>query len=218
MFNARAAADHVPALKRIYADHWLVRGLGEFETILAAPAEMCGRLEEQGRRFDRHLGRLKRLRNSVIHGGPVSDSAASRSRRSPTTWAISASTSYESDSHRPAHSLTHDRISDRSYRPVRGGPNHRRYRCAVRRMDIAGADPDLAATWPAVKPINAPERSCPMVVSVQLLPATMTPAPPPSVTKPSAMAVGLKQPADATNATTAPTIFGCTAFPVSSPY
>jgi hypothetical protein len=75
MFNARAAADHVPALKRIYADHWLVRGLGELETILATPAEMYGRLEEQGRRFDRHLGRLKRLRNSVIHGGPVSDSA-----------------------------------------------------------------------------------------------------------------------------------------------
>jgi hypothetical protein len=75
MFNARAAADHVPALRRIYADHWLVRGLGELETILATPAGMYSRLEEQGRRFDRHLGRLKRLRNSVIHGGPVSDSA-----------------------------------------------------------------------------------------------------------------------------------------------
>jgi hypothetical protein len=33
---------------------------------------MHGRLEERGRRFDRHLRRLKRLRNAAIHGGPVS--------------------------------------------------------------------------------------------------------------------------------------------------
>ncbi len=58
MFNSRAAADHVPARKRIYADRWLIRGLGELETILATPAGMCSRLEEQGRRFERHLGRL----------------------------------------------------------------------------------------------------------------------------------------------------------------
>jgi hypothetical protein len=75
MFNARAAADHIPALKRIYGDHWLVRRLGELESILATPAAMYARLEEQGRRFDRQLGRLKRLRNSAIHGGPVSDAA-----------------------------------------------------------------------------------------------------------------------------------------------
>ncbi len=36
---------------------------------------MYARLEEQGRRFDRQLKRLKRLRNSAIHGGPVSDAA-----------------------------------------------------------------------------------------------------------------------------------------------
>lgn len=75
MFNARAAADHIPELKAIYADHWLARGLGELETTLATPAAMYGRLEEQARRFDRQLGRLKRLRNSSIHGGPVSDAA-----------------------------------------------------------------------------------------------------------------------------------------------
>ena len=34
---------------------------------------MHARLDEQGRRFDRQLRRLKRLRNSAIHGGPVSD-------------------------------------------------------------------------------------------------------------------------------------------------
>jgi hypothetical protein len=41
------------------------------------------------------------------------------------------------------------------------------------------------------------------------------PVPPPSTTEPSAVAVGLDKPADATNATTAPTMLGCTAFPVS---
>jgi hypothetical protein len=74
-FNTRAAADHIPALKRIYADHWLVRALGELETVLATPEGMYARLEEHGRRFDRQLGRVKRLRNSSTHGGPVSEAA-----------------------------------------------------------------------------------------------------------------------------------------------
>lgn len=75
VFHVRGAADYVGALKRIYADHdhWLVRGLSELEGILATPAGMHARLEAQGRRFDRQLRRLKRLRNSAIHGGPVSD-------------------------------------------------------------------------------------------------------------------------------------------------
>lgn len=146
MFNARAAADHVPALKRIYADHWLVRGLGELETILATPAGMCSRLEEQGRRFDRHLGRLKRT-------AQLGNSRRTRFRqclRVGLDVRLQPGPSvpqrgYESDSHRPGYSLTHDRLPDRPYRPIREGPNHRRYRCAVRRMDIASADPDLAA-------------------------------------------------------------------------
>ncbi|OBH19936.1 hypothetical protein [Mycolicibacter sinensis] len=75
VFHARGAADEVSALHRIYAGHWLARGLGELETTLATPAGMYARLEEQGRRFDRQLKRLKRLRNSAIHGGPVSDAA-----------------------------------------------------------------------------------------------------------------------------------------------
>jgi hypothetical protein len=75
LFNTRAAADHIPALKRIYADHCLVRGLGELETVLATPAGMYARLEEQCRRFDRQIGRVKRLRNSSLHGGPVSEAA-----------------------------------------------------------------------------------------------------------------------------------------------
>ncbi|RFZ04400.1 hypothetical protein MML61_10060 [Mycobacterium marinum] len=75
IIKVREAADHIPTLKWIYADHWFVRGLGELETILATPATMHNRLEEQCRRFNRQLGRLKRLRNSAIHGGPVSDAA-----------------------------------------------------------------------------------------------------------------------------------------------
>jgi hypothetical protein len=71
-FHVRGAVDHVSTLKAIYADHFLARGLGELETALATPAATHAKLEEYGRRFDRHLARLKRLRNAAIHGGPVS--------------------------------------------------------------------------------------------------------------------------------------------------
>ncbi|VBA52991.1 hypothetical protein LAUMK191_02632 [Mycobacterium attenuatum] len=74
-FNVRAAADEVAALRGIYADHFLSRGLGEVQTALATPTGMFARLDEQCRRFDRHLARLKRLRNSAIHGGPISETA-----------------------------------------------------------------------------------------------------------------------------------------------
>jgi hypothetical protein len=36
---------------------------------------MYAKLDEQCDRFDRHLRRLKRLRNSAIHGGPISETA-----------------------------------------------------------------------------------------------------------------------------------------------
>lgn len=71
-FDVRQAADHVSTLKAIYADHWLARGLGEVEVALLTPQGMCARLDEHSRRFERHLRRLKRLRNAAIHGGPVS--------------------------------------------------------------------------------------------------------------------------------------------------
>lgn len=74
-FNVRASADEVPALRGIYSEHFLARGLTEVETTLATPAGMFARLEEQSRRFDRQLARLKRLRNSAIHGGPISETA-----------------------------------------------------------------------------------------------------------------------------------------------
>jgi hypothetical protein len=72
---ARVAIHAVAALRGIYADHFLSRALGEVETALATPAGMFGRLDEQCRRFDRQLARLKRLRNSAIHGGPISETA-----------------------------------------------------------------------------------------------------------------------------------------------
>jgi hypothetical protein len=74
-FDVRTAADEIPALRGIYADHFLARGLGEVEAALATPAGMIARLDEQCRRFDRQLARLKRLRNSAIHGGPISETA-----------------------------------------------------------------------------------------------------------------------------------------------
>lgn len=74
-FNVRAAVDEVAALRGIYADHFLVRGLSEVETALATPPGLFSLLDEQCRRFDRQLTRLRRLRNSAIHGGPVSETA-----------------------------------------------------------------------------------------------------------------------------------------------
>ncbi|MBB5166707.1 hypothetical protein [Mycobacterium sp. AZCC_0083] len=74
-FAVREAADHIGTLRRLYADHWLSRELGEVEHALATPEGMLAQLDEKSRRFDRHLARLKRLRNSAIHGGPVSETA-----------------------------------------------------------------------------------------------------------------------------------------------
>jgi hypothetical protein len=83
-FHTRGAADHMSTLAKIYADHWLSRGVGELATVLGTKQAMYGRLEEHGQRFDRQLGRLKRLRNSAIHGGPLSDAAC----RSVETFAF----------------------------------------------------------------------------------------------------------------------------------
>jgi hypothetical protein len=74
-FDVRCAADEVAALRTIYANHWLVRGLTEVEVGLKTSTGMFSRLDEQCQRFSRQLARLKRLRNSAIHGGPVSETA-----------------------------------------------------------------------------------------------------------------------------------------------
>jgi hypothetical protein len=62
--NVRGLVDHLSDFKRIYADHWISRGLGEVESMCATPEAMHGGLEEQSRRFDCQLSRLRRLRNS----------------------------------------------------------------------------------------------------------------------------------------------------------
>lgn len=73
--NMRALAGHVDDFARIYAEHWIARGLREVATMLATPEAMHRGLEEQCRRFDRQLSRLRRVRNAAIHGGPVSETA-----------------------------------------------------------------------------------------------------------------------------------------------
>ncbi|WP_328352712.1 hypothetical protein OG976_20270 [Mycobacterium sp. NBC_00419] len=75
VYNRVTAGGHVAELHRIYsdADHRLARGLGELERILSTPQQIFQHLEAQGRNFDRQLGRLRRLRNAAIHGGPISD-------------------------------------------------------------------------------------------------------------------------------------------------
>jgi len=75
IYNRVTAAGHVAELHRIYAaaEHRLARALSELEEILSTPRQIFLHLEAQGRNFDRQLGRLGRLRNAAIHGGPISD-------------------------------------------------------------------------------------------------------------------------------------------------
>lgn len=121
-FDVRGAADHVSTLKAIYNNNWLARGLGELETVLASPEAMYARLDEQGRRFERHLRRLKRLRNAAIHGGPVSAASC----QSVSTFAYNlghqvlneafaalltgGDVTSQMDSYRQDHSDRHDRV------------------------------------------------------------------------------------------------------------
>jgi hypothetical protein len=74
-YDRVAAAGHVAELHKIYSDanHRLARGLGELKHILASPKAMSQHMDSESETFDRQLGRLKRLRNCAIHGGPVSE-------------------------------------------------------------------------------------------------------------------------------------------------
>lgn len=71
-YDRRVAAEKLPELAQVYDDHWFSRGLRELAVALASPSARRTRLDASGRRFDAQLGRLKRLRNAAIHGGPVS--------------------------------------------------------------------------------------------------------------------------------------------------
>ncbi|MGW6335027.1 hypothetical protein [Nocardia rhamnosiphila] len=74
-FNIAKAIDYLPRLREIYQQHWLRRALAELEVVFSSGAKAAGRLDAYGRRFDSHLGRLKRIRNAAIHGGPVTPDA-----------------------------------------------------------------------------------------------------------------------------------------------
>jgi hypothetical protein len=106
IYDRVAAAGHVPELRRIYADadHRLARGLGELEQILSTPRQIFLHLEAQGRNFDRQLGRLRRLRNAAIHGGPISDAGC-----------LSLSSFAQSLGYRCLHEAVNARLDGRSF-------------------------------------------------------------------------------------------------------
>jgi hypothetical protein len=68
---------HVAALRRVYADHWLVRRLAETDDILSSGTALSAAFDEERRRVNARIKRLTRSRNSAIHGGPLSDAACS---------------------------------------------------------------------------------------------------------------------------------------------
>jgi hypothetical protein len=98
---------HVAALRRIYADHWLVRRLAETDDILSSGAALSAAFEEERRRVTARVKRLTRSRNSAIHGGPLSDAACdtiaefatrlARQALTTTIWAIA--TGRQPDTH-----------------------------------------------------------------------------------------------------------------------
>lgn len=66
-----AAIGHAAALRDIFANHWLHRALAEVAGAFESGTALNAKLEAIDRRFDRHLDRLRRVRNSAIHGGPI---------------------------------------------------------------------------------------------------------------------------------------------------
>ncbi|MCC3317959.1 MULTISPECIES: hypothetical protein [Nocardia] len=66
-----AAIGHAAALRDIFANHWLHRALAEVAGAFESGTVLNAKLEAIDRRFDRHLDRLRRVRNSAIHGGPI---------------------------------------------------------------------------------------------------------------------------------------------------
>jgi hypothetical protein len=66
---------HVAALRRIYADHWLVRRLAEIDDILSSGAALSAAFDVERHRVNTRVKRLTRFRNAAIHGGPLSDAA-----------------------------------------------------------------------------------------------------------------------------------------------
>ncbi|BDT87390.1 hypothetical protein [Nocardia cyriacigeorgica] len=66
-----AAIGHAAELRDIFANHWLHRSLAEVAGAFESGTALNAKLEAIDRRFNRHLDRLRRVRNSAIHGGPI---------------------------------------------------------------------------------------------------------------------------------------------------
>ncbi|WP_327097128.1 hypothetical protein OIE68_45945 [Nocardia vinacea] len=66
-----AAIGHAAAIRDIYANHWLYRAMAEVAAVFESGATLEARLEANDQRFNRYLDRLRRVRNSAIHGGPI---------------------------------------------------------------------------------------------------------------------------------------------------
>ncbi|MEV0434891.1 hypothetical protein [Nocardia sp. NPDC050413] len=66
-----AAIGHAAAIRDIYAEHWLYRSLAEVAAVFESGTKLKQGLEASDRRFDHYLDRLRRVRNSAIHGGPI---------------------------------------------------------------------------------------------------------------------------------------------------
>lgn len=73
--NRQKTLDHVAALKRIYADHWLSRQLNETDDTLSSGAALSGAFAIEQQRLERRVARLTRSRNAAVHGGPLSTAA-----------------------------------------------------------------------------------------------------------------------------------------------
>src|SRR4029079_1546936 len=61
-FDKLKSAAHVPALKGIYADHWLARQLAETDDFLSSTAVLGATLDLEQQRVDTRVQRLRRTR------------------------------------------------------------------------------------------------------------------------------------------------------------
>jgi hypothetical protein len=73
--DASKTIAHVGELRRIYADHWLVRQLAEDDETLSSGTAIAAAVAVEQNRVAARVKRLNRSRNATIHGGPVSEAA-----------------------------------------------------------------------------------------------------------------------------------------------
>lgn len=90
--DIRKVASHVTTLKRVYAQHWLVRRLAETEDTLSSGTALAAAFDAERNRAEGMVKRLTRSRNAAIHGGPLSEAACSTVARFAATLARQAVT------------------------------------------------------------------------------------------------------------------------------